>query len=121
MAKVGRPDYPQSHATKEGGGFASIPGRPARLVLSDLTRHDGCMADFLTPADLVGKLDTLRVACTKCDRAGRYPIARLIETIGPNANMSDWLSKITADCPRKMENSYSDQCGARCPDVPKVL
>jgi hypothetical protein len=75
----------------------------------------------LTPADLVGKLDVLRVACTKCDRAGRYPIARLIETIGPNANMADWLSKITADCPRKRESSYSDQCGALCPDLPKVL
>lgn len=79
------------------------------------------MANFLTPTDLLGKLDVLRVACTKCDRVRRYPIARLIETIGPNANMADWLSKITADCPRKIKNSFSDQCGALCPDLPKVL
>jgi hypothetical protein len=75
----------------------------------------------LTPADLVDKLDVLRVECTKYDRAGRYRIGRLIETIGLNANMADWLSKITADCPREIKNSYSDQCGARCPDLPKVL
>jgi hypothetical protein len=25
------------------------------------------------------------------------------------------------DCPRKVKNSYSDQCGALCPDLPKVL
>ena len=41
------------------------------------------MADFLTPSDLAGKLDVLQVSCTKCERTGRYPIARLIETIGP--------------------------------------
>ena len=75
----------------------------------------------LTPADLVGKLDVLRVAFTKCDRAGRYPVAKLVERLGPDARLTDWLSEITADCPRKIKNSYSDQCGALCPDLPKVL
>jgi hypothetical protein len=70
----------------------------------------------LTPADLVGKLDTLRVACTKCDRVGRYPVAKLVERLGPDAKLTDWLSEITADCPRKR-----NQCGALCPDLPKVL
>jgi hypothetical protein len=93
------------------------------LAPSRVGRHDGGMVrdGSLTPADLLGKLDVLRVLCTKCDRAGRYPIARLIETIGPHANMADWLSKIAADCPRKRKNSFSDQCGALCPDLPKVL
>jgi hypothetical protein len=27
--------------------------------------------------DLIGKLDVLRVACTKCERAGRYRLDRL--------------------------------------------
>jgi hypothetical protein len=75
----------------------------------------------LTPADLIGKLDVLRVACTKCDRAGRYPVAKLVERLGPDAKLTDWLSRIMADCPRKRKNSFSDQCGALCPDLPKVL
>ena len=75
----------------------------------------------LTPADLVGKLDVLRVACTKCDRAGRHPVAKLVERIGPDAKLTNWLSELTADCPRKRRNSFSDQCGALYPDLPKVI
>jgi hypothetical protein len=33
----------------------------------------------------------------------------------------DWLDELTADCPRKRSASISDQCHARCPDLPKVL
>jgi hypothetical protein len=29
--------------------------------------------------DLVGRLDVIRVACTKCNRMGRYSLAQLIE------------------------------------------
>jgi hypothetical protein len=29
--------------------------------------------------DVEGKLDVLRVECTKCDRKGRYSVAKLIE------------------------------------------
>ena len=29
-------------------------------------------------ADLIGKLDVLYVHCPKCNRAGRYPVKRLI-------------------------------------------
>lgn len=60
--------------------------RPSQaLAVFGVFHHDGRMVRdrALTPADLVGKLDTLRVACTKSDRAGRYPIARLIETNRP--------------------------------------
>jgi hypothetical protein len=32
----------------------------------------------------------------------------------------DWLDELTTDCPRKRSASISDQCHARCPDLPKV-
>jgi hypothetical protein len=32
--------------------------------------------------DIEGKLDVLRVECTKCDRKGRYSVAKLIEKYG---------------------------------------
>jgi hypothetical protein len=93
------------------------------LALSRMGRHDGRMIrdGSLTPANLVGKLDLLPVACTKCDRAGRYPVAKLVERLEPDAKLTNWLTEITADCPRKRKNSFSDQCGALCPDLPKVL
>jgi hypothetical protein len=74
----------------------------------------------LTPADLVGKLGVLRVECTKCDRSGRYHVDRLVQQLGRNGKLTDWLATITADCPRKVKSNISDWCGARCPDLSKV-
>ena len=71
--------------------------------------------------DLIGKLDVLRVACNKRGRKGRYAVARLIEQRGRDAKVIDWLAEITADCPKKQAGNMSDQCAARCPDLPKVM
>jgi hypothetical protein len=79
--------------------------------------HDGS----ITPADLVGKLEYLVVSCEKCRRKGRYSIARLVERLGPDAKLTDWRASITADCPRRRSLDMSDQCGAHCPDLSKVL
>ncbi|MGC1680300.1 MAG: hypothetical protein WA760_02950, partial [Pseudolabrys sp.] len=69
-------------------------------------------------ADLIGKLDVLYVHCS---RAGRYRVQHLIEERGGHAPLIDWLDEITADCPKKLAHNMNDPCGARCPDVPRVL
>ena len=33
----------------------------------------------------------------------------------------DWLDFITADCPKKEARQMNDHCGARCPDLSKVI
>jgi hypothetical protein len=71
--------------------------------------------------DPIGKLDVLNVACEKCGRAGRYQLQRLIDDRGRDAKLIDWLDEITADCPKKIAHNMNDPCGARCPDLPKVL
>ena len=71
--------------------------------------------------DLIGKLDVLYVHCEKCTRAGCYPLQRLIDDRGRNAKLIDWLDEITADCPKKIAHNMNDPCGARCPDLPRVL
>ena len=71
--------------------------------------------------DLIGKLDVLHVHCPKCNRAGRYQMRRLIEERGRDGKIVDWLGELTADCPTKLKHNWSDQCGARCPDLAKVL
>ena len=68
-------------------------------------------------SDLIDKLDVLRAACEKCERAGRYRLDRL----GRDAKIVDWLDEITADCPKKVARNWSDQCAARCPDLAAVL
>jgi hypothetical protein len=69
--------------------------------------------------DLLGKLTTLVVVCDKCGRRGRYNVARLIAQYGAGAKMTDWHPE--GDCPRRGNVDMSDQCGARCPDLPKVM
>ena len=70
---------------------------------------------------LVGKLEVLTVECDRCGRRGRYHVYRLIERYGIDAKLFDWSDEITADCPRKQARNLNDQCGARCPDVAKVV
>jgi hypothetical protein len=50
---------------------------------------------YLIFGDIEGKLDVLRVECTKCSRKGRYRVGRLIEKYGPKANMMKWKEQLT--------------------------
>ena len=75
----------------------------------------------ITFRDIVGKLTVLRITCDKCGRSGQYRVDRLIMRYGIDAKLFDWLDEITADCPRKQAKNLNDQCGARCPDLPKVV
>jgi hypothetical protein len=49
-----------------------------------------------------------------------YNVVRLIEQYGPDAKLTDWLSRITADCPKRRSLDMSDRCGAHCPDLSRV-
>jgi hypothetical protein len=75
----------------------------------------------ITFGDLVGKLGVLQVTCDKCGRKGCYAVARLIEQRGPDGKVVDFLAEITADCPKEQARNMSDQCAARCPDLPRVM
>jgi len=75
----------------------------------------------ITFRDIVGKLTVLRITCDKCGRSGQYRVDRLILRYGIDAKLFDWSDEITADCPRKQANNLNDTCGARCPDLPKVV
>jgi hypothetical protein len=63
----------------------------------------------------------LAVACDKCGRDGRYRLTTLADATGRDGKLTDWLYGLTRDCPRKLKPGYSDPCGARCPDLPKVF
>jgi hypothetical protein len=47
-------------------------------------------AGAITLGDLAGRLQVLRVACRKCERAGRYSVAGLIERYGADMGLPDW-------------------------------
>ena len=86
--------------------YCPIPGALAAVDLPGMPR-DGS----LTPADLIGKLDVLRVECSKCDRRGQYRIDRLLTLLGRDGKLTDWLAEITADCPRKVASNLATRAG----------
>jgi hypothetical protein len=77
--------------------------------------------DVMTPADLLGRIQTLNVACTKCDRRGRYRVKTLVRDIGVDGNIANWLASLSADCRHKNAAAFADRCDVRCPDLTREL
>jgi hypothetical protein len=44
----------------------------------------------------------------------------LVREIGLDGKLTDWLARISADCPRRKAASFADWCGVRCPDLLKL-
>jgi hypothetical protein len=59
----------------------------------------------------------VRIVCTRCDRAGQYPKAKLIERYGANIAASDVLAEIS-QCPRRQ--TLGTACEAVFIDLAKV-
>ena len=38
-----------------------------------------------------------------------------------DAKLIDWLDELTAACPKKLARKLNDPCGAKCPELAKVL
>ena len=76
---------------------------------------------YLVFGDIEGKARRARVAWTRCDRKGRYSVAKLIEKRGRKGNMSAWVSNLRGDCPNRDAAGLQDRCDLVCPDLPKVL
>ena len=55
----------------------------------------------VTFGDIAGKLELLRIECSKCNWAGHYRVMRLMKECGQDATLTEWLSKLTAECPRR--------------------
>jgi len=73
----------------------------------------------VTFGDLVGRLRMLRVECNKCGWSGSYSLALLVRQCGRSHTVLDWKDMLTLNCPQRLKRD--DQCGARCPDLLKVL
>jgi hypothetical protein len=43
------------------------------------------------------------------------------DPVGRDAKLIDWLDELTVECPKKIARNMNDPCGAKCPQLPKVL
>jgi len=94
-------------------------GTPPAAIATNIAVMAG--RSYLIFGDIEGKLDVLRVECTKRARKGRYSVSRLIEKYGRKANMMKWKEQLNGDCPRHDEIGLHEPCDLICPDLPKVL
>jgi hypothetical protein len=77
----------------------------------------GAMSGSITLADVAARTDTLVVACTQCDRAGRYSLHTLIKRYNRRLGVPELLAKLSADCPKRQSVSAYDLCGIHCPGL----
>ena len=59
----------------------------------------------------------LRLACTTCDRKGRYRIVRLASAFGPEATIERVVGAISADCPWRVDPRKYGGCGCYALDL----
>jgi hypothetical protein len=76
-----------------------------RLHGADKTRPWPCNSASFATAPLLGQE-------SRCDRRGRYHVARLLDELGPAYRLIDWLHEGTADCPQKSQGGPTPACGA---------
>ena len=75
-------------------------------------------AGFLTLGDVERNTDVLVVACSRCDRAGRLPVATLIKQHGPKHTVPALLRMLSAECPKHTSlAAINDNCGLHCPEL----
>jgi len=79
--------------------------------------------DVIAPSTRTRRPQTnsMRVECPKCGCFGRYPLHRLIDPARRERHDSRFARRTNRRlpiCPRKRAASISDQCHARCPDLP---
>jgi len=71
---------------------------------------------YLVFGDIEGKLDVLRVECTKCARKGRYSVRKLIEKYGRKGNLMKWKEQLNGGLPK---TRCTQRDGALRPDLPR--
>ncbi|MDQ2762203.1 MAG: hypothetical protein M3Y22_01495 [Pseudomonadota bacterium] len=63
----------------------------------------------------------LAVACSRCERAGRYNLDTLITRHGRYCGIPELLRVLSEDCPMRMSGSIYNPCGIHCPDLPALF
>jgi hypothetical protein len=70
----------------------------------------------ITLGEVADRTLVLAVACSRCDRAGQYNLATLIEDYGHALPIPLLLRTLSADCPKR-----DDQRGINCAKLPALF
>jgi hypothetical protein len=71
----------------------------------------------MTLAQVAERVAAISIACSRCDRAGRYNLGALIAQHGPYFGIPLLLEIFSADCPKRESRSAYDLCGIHAPEL----
>ena len=74
-------------------------------------------AGAVTLGDIAGRITVLDVACDRCERRGRFRVAKLIEQLGADIGLPELRGVIAASCPRMTAASIHEGCGVHYPQL----
>jgi hypothetical protein len=70
--------------------------------------------------DVATRASHIEIACTRCERRGRYQLSKLVARLGEDFAMTDLGSEL-ADCPRRTSPSWSERCDVYFPGLAKIM
>ncbi|BBP99064.1 hypothetical protein BSFA1_41930 [Burkholderia sp. SFA1] len=70
--------------------------------------------------ELAARASHIDIACSRCDRKGRYRVAKLVARLGEDVAMTD-LGAELADCPRRSAAAHNDRCDVFFPRLPQIM
>lgn len=70
--------------------------------------------------ELAARASQIDIECSRCDRKGRYRIAKLVARLGEDFPMTD-LGAELADCPRRSAATHHERCDVFFPRLPQIM
>lgn len=70
--------------------------------------------------DVAARASHIDVACSRCERKGRYQLARLVHTFGADFPMTN-LGAELANCPHRAEMAHNKRCDVYFPGLIKLM
>jgi len=74
-----------------------------------------------TFGEIAARTLKLEVLCSRCPRAGRYHVERLVDRFGAGSNLTPWFQELSADCPNRNVPGWYARCDLYCPILSRVM
>ena len=71
--------------------------------------------------EISGRTPMLAVACSRCERRGRYRLDTLIAGHGADSGARVIVPEITADCPQRDSAALLERCDIQFPELLKLF
>ena len=79
------------------------------------------MSSVCALGEIAARTSMLKVACSRCERRGRYRLDNLIARHGADAPMRVIVPELTADCPLRESPALMERCDILFPELRELF